>query len=304
MTEKRHDEPPRREAEERDEPPSSRATRERDERDLDMLAMGDTSLLTPLERAQIRFVRATLQPGMLDRSIRLMQRSVGQWWIRTVTNSLRHVHGIDRLPAWDPDRSVICVANHRSFFDLYITTAELVAQGLPHRILFPVRSNFFYDHPLGPFVNGLMSFFAMYPPIFRDRKRAALNLASLDETAALLRRGGFFVGLHPEGTRKKDDDPYTFLPAQSGVGRIIHRARCTVVPVFVNGLLNDLPKQVATGIAGRGRPVHIVFGAPVELGSLLEAPGSPKTYKRIAETCLEVIGELGQEEKAIRQRDR
>jgi 1-acyl-sn-glycerol-3-phosphate acyltransferase len=270
------------------------------ERDHDLLAMGDTSLLTPLERAQIRFVRATLNPGLLDRSIRVMQRSVGQWWIRTATNSLRHVHGLERLPAWDPEGSVICVANHRSFFDLYITTAELVAQGLPHRILFPVRSNFFYDHPLGPFVNGVMSFFAMYPPIFRDRKRATLNLASLDETAALLRRGGFFVGLHPEGTRKKDDDPYTFLPGQSGVGRIIHKARCTVVPVFVNGLLNDLVKQVGTGLARRGRPVHIVFGAPVDFGTLLEAPGSPKTYKRIAETCLEVIGELGQEEKRIR----
>jgi 1-acyl-sn-glycerol-3-phosphate acyltransferase len=270
------------------------------EREHDLLAMGDTKLLTPLERAQIRFVRATLRPGMLDRSIRVMQRSVGQWWIRTATDSLRFVHGVERLPAWDPDGSVICVANHRSFFDLYITTAELVAQGLPHRILFPVRSNFFYDHPLGPLVNGVMSFFAMYPPIFRDRKRAALNLASLDETAALLRRGGFFVGLHPEGTRKKDDDPYTFLPAQSGVGRIIHKARCTVVPVFVNGLLNDLVKQVGTGLARRGRPVHIVFGAPIDFGSLLQSPGSPKTYKRIAETCLEVIGELGQEEKRIR----
>jgi 1-acyl-sn-glycerol-3-phosphate acyltransferase len=290
MPEKRH-EPPRHDGDEGS--PLS-------ERDHDLLEMSDSSLLTPLERAQIRFVRATLQPGMLDRTIRVMQRSVGQWWIRSVTSSLRHVHGLDRLPAWDPEGSVICVANHRSFFDLYITTAELVAQGLPHRILFPVRSNFFYDHPLGPFVNGVMSFFAMYPPIFRDRKRAALNLASLDETAALLRRGGFFVGLHPEGTRKKDDDPYTFLPGQSGVGRIIHKARCTVVPVFVNGLLNDFPKQVATGIARRGRPVHIVFGAPVDFGSLMQAPGSPKTYKRIAETCLEVIGELGQQERVIR----
>jgi 1-acyl-sn-glycerol-3-phosphate acyltransferase len=300
IPEKRH-EPPRRERGERNVNDDPHAAHERD---LDMLAMGDTSLLTPLERAQIRFVRATLQPGILDRSIRMMQRSVGQWWIRSVTNSLRHVHGIDRLPAWDPHRSVICVANHRSFFDLYITTAELVAQGLPHRILFPVRSNFFYDHPLGPFVNGVMSFFAMYPPIFRDRKRAALNLASLDETAALLRRGGFFVGLHPEGTRKKDDDPYTFLPGQSGVGRIIHKAAgCTVVPVFVNGLLNDFPKQVTTGILRRGRPVHIVFGAPVDFGPLLQAPGSPKTYKRIAETCLEVIGELGQEERVIRERN-
>jgi 1-acyl-sn-glycerol-3-phosphate acyltransferase len=274
-------------------------SRSEGESDLDLLAMGDDSL-TPLERAQIRLVRASLRPGMLDRTIRVLQRSVGQWWIRAVTSSHRHVHGFDRLPPWDPTGSVIVVANHRSFFDLYVTTAELVAHGLPHRILFPVRSGFFYDHPLGPFVNGVMSFFAMYPPIFRDRKRAALNLASLDETAALLRRGGFFVGLHPEGTRKKDGDPYTFLPAQSGVGRIIHKARCTVVPVFVNGLLNDLTKQVTTGIARRGQPIHIVFGAPVALDSLLALPGSPKTYKRIAESCLQAIGELGREEKAIR----
>ncbi len=86
--------------------------------------------------------------------------------------------------------------------------AELVANGLLHRILFPVRSTFFYDHPLGPFVNGVMSFFAMYPPIFRDRKRAALNLASLDELAGLLRRGGFFRA-STLGTCNKTDDPYT-----------------------------------------------------------------------------------------------
>lgn len=267
--------------------------------ELDLLAMGHASL-TPLERAQIRFVRATLRPGMLDRGIRVMQRSVGQWWIRTAVASLRHVHGLERLPPWDPDGSILCVANHRSFFDLYATTAELVAHGLPHRILFPVRSTFFYDNPLGPFVNGVMSFFAMYPPIFRDRKRATLNLASLDETAALLRRGGFFVGLHPEGTRKKDDDPYTFLPAQSGVGRVIHKARCPVIPVFINGLLNDLVKQVRTGLSGHGRPIHIVFGAPIDFGSTLLAPPSPRTYKRLAEMCLEAIGELGREERVIR----
>jgi 1-acyl-sn-glycerol-3-phosphate acyltransferase len=147
-----------------------------------------------------------------------------------------------------------------------------------------------------------MSFFAMYPPIFRDRKRAALNLASLDELAALLRRGGFFVGLHPEGTRNKTGDPYSLLPAQGGVGRVIHKARCPVLPVFVNGLLNDLPAQVRTGITGKGEAIHVVFGAPVDFGPLLDAPGSPKTYRRIADRCLDAIGTLAVEEKAIRQR--
>jgi 1-acyl-sn-glycerol-3-phosphate acyltransferase len=269
---------------------------------LDLLELGQSSL-TRLERAQIRFVRASLRPGALDSTIRLLQRTAGQWWIRTAIAKLRRVHGVERLPPWDPAGSLVLVANHRSFFDLYVTAAELVSRGLPHRILFPVRSTFFYDHPLGPVVNGVMSFFAMYPPIFREKKRAALNLASLDEVAALLRRGGFFVGLHPEGTRKKDDDPYTLLPPQSGVGRMIRKARVPVVPVFINGLGNDLARQIIDGITGHGRLIHVVYGEPIDFGSLLDAPESPRTYKRIAERCLEAITGLGQEEKAIRAND-
>jgi 1-acyl-sn-glycerol-3-phosphate acyltransferase len=256
--------------------------------------------LSGLERGQIRFIRATLRRGPADRVIRALQGTVGQWWIRAATARLTRVHGLDRVPPWDPAGSVVLVANHRSFFDLYVTTAELVARGLPHRILFPVRSAFFYDHPLGPLVNGLMSFFAMYPPIFRERKRAALNLASLDEVASLLKRGGFFVGLHPEGMRKKDDDPYSLLPAQSGVGRVIRKAGVPVIPVFVNGLGNDLVQQVRGGLTGAGRPVHIVFGAPIDFGGLARAPTSPRTYRQIAEKCLDAIGQLGQEEKSLR----
>jgi 1-acyl-sn-glycerol-3-phosphate acyltransferase len=257
--------------------------------------------LTPLERAQVRLVRASLRPGPVDRAIRVLQRTVGQGWIRAVTARLRHVHGLDRLPAWDPRESVVCVANHRSFFDLYVTSAELVARGLPHRILFPVRSNFFYDHPLGPLVNGAMSFFAMYPPIFRERSRAALNLASLDELASLLEGGGVFVGMHPEGTRQRDGDPYTLLPAQGGVGRVIRKApRALVIPVFVNGLGNDFGAQVRAGLSGKGDAIHIVFGAPIDFGALRTAPESPRTYKQIADACVQAIERLGQEERRIR----
>ena len=282
----------------------------------ELLRIGATSL-KPLEYAQIRLVRASLQPGVLDRATRTMQRTLGQAWIRAVTHRLSHVHGLNRLPPWNPAASILCVANHRSFFDLFVTTAELVARGLPQRILFPVRSNFFYDHPLGPVVNGAMSFFAMYPPIFRDRKRAALNLASLDEIAALLRHGGFFVGMHPEGMRKKDGDPYALLPGQGGVGRVIRKAvapildevssacrraghETIVLPVFVNGLGNDFAKQVKDGLTGRGEPIHMVFGEPIDFGDLLDAPETPRTYKALAERCVDVLTKLGHEERRLR----
>jgi 1-acyl-sn-glycerol-3-phosphate acyltransferase len=269
---------------------------------LDLEAIGELPL-SRLERAQIRLVRATLRPGRLDRCIRALQGTVGQGWIRAVTSRLMHAHGVERLPAWDASTGFVCIANHRSFFDLFVTTSELVARGLPHRILFPVRSSFFYDHPLGPVVNGIMSFFAMYPPIFRDRRHATRNLAALDEVAELLRRGGFFVGMHPEGTRNRGSNPYALLPAQSGVGRVIRKARVPVLPVFVNGLSNNFVAQVAGGLTGKGRPIHIVFGAPIDLGPLLDAPESPGTYKRIATRCVEEIAKLGAEERAIRQRE-
>ena len=55
--------------------------------DYDLLEMGESSL-TKLERAQIRLVRASLRPGLLDAGIRTLQRTVGQWWIRAATAGL------------------------------------------------------------------------------------------------------------------------------------------------------------------------------------------------------------------------
>ncbi len=256
--------------------------------------------LSRLERAQIRFIRHTFDSKPLDRAIRTLQRSFGSTWIHQFTKHLSHFHGIDRLPALDPTQSYILVSNHRSFFDLYVVTAEFVRRRLAHRIVFPVRANFFYDSVSGFFVNGIMSFFAMYPPVFRDRSKAALNLLSINELSALLRSGGFFAGVHPEGTRNLGPDPYTLLPGQPGVGRIIHGSRATVLPVFVNGLINDLKRQVLSNFDGTGTPIISVFGKPIDFDDLLDKPGSPRVYRAISERCLEQIAALGAEERTLR----
>lgn len=253
-------------------------------------------------RAHIQFIRRSLFPNLLNRFLRWCQRTVGQAWIHHSTKHLLTLHGLDRLPEMPMDQSFICVANHRSFFDMYTVTAQLVRRGMKHRILFPVRANFFFDSWLGFFVNGVMSFFAMYPPLYRERKHAALNVKSLEEIAWLLRHGGVFVGLHPEGTRKKDDDPYTFLPPQRGVGKIIRQAQVSVIPVFINGLINDLPKQVTSNFTRKGRRIHVVFGRPIDFEGLLTAPDSPKTHRALIERVMDVIGELGREERSIRER--
>ncbi|MBL8613239.1 MAG: 1-acyl-sn-glycerol-3-phosphate acyltransferase [Myxococcales bacterium] len=265
----------------------------------DILELGREQL-TPVERFQIRFIRKSFEPGLLDRTLRTMQRAVGANWMELGVKNLREVRGEERLPPLDGEQSVIVVANHRSFFDLFVVSAYLVKRGLRHRLIFPVRSKFFYDTTLGFFVNGAMSFFAMYPPVFRERERAVLNLATLDETIRIVRRGGTFLGLHPEGQRNKTDDPYTLLPAQSGVGRIIHESKVPVIPVFVNGLTNDLVRQVRGNFDGKGDPVTVVFGAPVDFGGLLDQPSSPRLHKKISEASLDAIRALGEEERELR----
>jgi 1-acyl-sn-glycerol-3-phosphate acyltransferase len=275
----------------------------KNEATLDLLEVGKDEL-TPLEQFHIRFIRKSLEHGAFDSSLRFLQRHIGSNWIEQSIKHLRHVVGRERLPELDANESYIVVSNHRSFFDLYVVTGYLVKRGLPHRILFPVRSNFFYDKALGFFVNGVMSFFAMYPPVFRERKRAPLNLAGIDETIRLLRKGGAFVGLHPEGTRNLGDDPYSLLPGQPGVGRIIHGARVKVLPVFINGLGNDIVKQIASNYTKTGGRVNVIFGAPVDFGDLLDKPGSPRTYREISQRTVDAIAALGQEEKKIREQDR
>jgi len=254
-----------------------------------------------LERCLIRFVRWTFEPGPVDRVIRHLQHLIGSFWIHHCTKHLRHVFGLERLPPFDQGQSFILVANHRSFFDLYVVFGDLVRRGLPHRIVFPVRAKFFYTSLTGLFVNGVMSFFAMYPPIFRERKQLILNLESLDELAYLLRRGGTFAGLHPEGTRKKDEDPYSFLPAQRGIGRVIHQARVPVIPVFIHGLINRLPRQVWSNFDRTGRKVLVVFGAPIDFSDYYAQPGTAKVHQAIADRTLEVIGKLGEEERRRRE---
>jgi hypothetical protein len=70
--------------------------------------------------------------------------------------------------------------------------------------------------------------------------------------------------------------------------------------VFINGLINDLPRQVASNFDGTGRDILVVFGKPVDFGALLDEPASARTEQSIADQAMAAIAELGQEEKRLR----
>ncbi len=257
--------------------------------------------LSRIEFAHLKLARKSFEPGVFAKSVRWLQMNVGRHWIDLATRNLRHLHHAERLPKLGPEDSCILACNHRSFFDLYVVTVQLIEAGMHQRIVFPVRSNFFYDHPAGVVVNGAMAVFSMYPPMFRERSRSTLNMMGLDELAWLLDRGGCMVGFHPEGTRNKGD-PYELLPARTGIGRLVHKARVPVIPVFTNGLLTeDLPKQIRSNFDRTGTPIHTVVGEPVDFGGLLDEAPSQGVFKRIANATRSAIMQLGAEEKVLRQ---
>jgi len=128
-----------------------------------------------------------------------------------------------------------------------------------------------------------------------------LDVASLRELSWMLARGGVVAGMHPEGMRNKSDDPYSFLPAQRGVGKVLHAVDVPVIPVFINGLINDLYRQVKSNFDGTGKKIVVVFGEPVDLSDLRAERASPRVHHAIAKRTLEAIGRLGEEEKQRRR---
>ena len=255
--------------------------------------------LTRIEAFNTRIIQKTFESQALDTLCRLGLVHIGARWVDICTRRLRVGHGLDRIGEVDKLQSFILATNHRSYFDLYLASMVLIKAGLRNRMIYPVRSKFFFDNPLGLIVNGIMSFGSMYPPIFRDRKRLSLNRMGLQEIAWFMTHRKMCVGIHPEGTRNKTDDPYTLLPPQGGIGQLIHGCQVPVIPAFINGLSNGLAYQVASNFTGKGQPINLVFGAPLDFSEYYEQTGRIP-QKKIAKETWEAIHALGQEEKQIR----
>lgn len=232
-------------------------------------------------------------------------RGVSYVWVRTAIARRILVEGLDELLALHPDTGVMLVSNHRSFFDQYAMLLACYMGPVPwsKRLYFPVRSNFFYDQPLGIMVNAAVAGGAMYPPIYRQSDRRALNDQALDRMVEIVRQPGNVLGMHPEGTRGKGPDPYTFLPAQPGVGKLALIARPVVIPGFIHGLGNNLLEDIRVNFtrdARRSRAIVTVFGPPIDYADLCAEKPRPTLYKKCADRFMIEVGKLAARERALR----
>ena len=235
-----------------------------------------------------------------------VNRMWGMWVVRAFVGRRLVAHGIEHLRHVDRADRLLLVANHRSFFDFFAVVWMLWHRTrAPRRLVMPVRAPYFYSRPTGPLVNLAMSGFSMFPPLLRDEGRGRVfNSFSQARMVEEIARPGTIMGMHPEGTRNKGDDPYSFLPAKPGTGRIIRRAPgLTVVPVFVHGLTNDGWQELRLSWTRPSRyPVDIVYGEPIDLADLLALPDERDTHVRIVERCMKRIAELAEQQRARRAR--
>ena len=92
----------------------------------------------------------------------------GKWWVELGTSKIVIDHGFENFEKADPNKGVLLVANHRTFYDHFVITSRLFRLfGAHHNIFFPVRSTFFYENLLGLLINLTLAVGFMYPPIWR-----------------------------------------------------------------------------------------------------------------------------------------
>ncbi|MDQ2974759.1 MAG: 1-acyl-sn-glycerol-3-phosphate acyltransferase [Acidobacteriota bacterium] len=262
------------------------------------------AVLSSFERFAFRLV-CRMNQGNWKRFWTWCQSIFGAGWIHLSTYNLMRVYGLQNMVDAGRDRPILLAANHRSFFDMYTVSTVLFRHtSWRKQLFFPVRGRFFYDSPLGLFVNLVMGWWSMYPPFFASGEnplpeKRAFDKFSFRLLTRLCRDGpGNVIGFHPEGTRNKSPDPYSYLPAQPGIGKLIKDAAPQVIPVFIAGLGNDLPKQVLGNWTGSEK-IRIHFGPQIDLTDYLSKKDHVRTYKEISELVMSKIAELGEEDRQI-----
>jgi len=272
----------------------------------DVPAAQTNRALTRIERFAVRFAElANEDPRGKWLQTRFL-RGVSYVWVRAGIANRMLVEGLDDLMALRPETGVMLVSNHRSFFDQYAMLLACYMGPVPwaKRLYFPVRSNFFYDQPLGIVVNAAVAGGAMYPPIYRQSDRRALNDEALDRMVEIVRQPGNVLGMHPEGTRGKGPDPYTFLPAQPGVGKLALVAQPVVIPAFIHGLGNNIVEDIRWNFGKEARRDHAVvtvFGPPIDYSDLLAEKPRPTLYKKCADRFMTDVKKLMGREQELRR---
>jgi 1-acyl-sn-glycerol-3-phosphate acyltransferase len=161
-------------------------------------------------------------------------------WILSILFYRHKVYGKEHVPAG----GAMIASNHCSFLD-----PPLVGISCPGKTHFLARETLFHIPLFGWLLRQLNTH-----PVHRGKG----NLSTLKMTMELVRSGKKVV-IFPEGGRSVDGELHK---GQLGVGMLVQRTRCRIVPVYTHGTFKawnkkrKFPKPFAK--------TACVFGTPIE----------------------------------------
>lgn len=167
---------------------------------------------------------------------------------------------------------VILAANHVSYVDPLFIGVALVERQLH----FLAKEELFRFPLFGALIRELHAF-----PV----RRGQGDHAAVRQCLRLLAEGEMLL-MFPEGTR---GDGMALLEAEEGIGFLAARSGCPVVPVYVQGTDDVLPRGKRIP---RVRPVAVYFGRPLRLAVETHRKESRWSYRRLSEQIMKGISEL------------
>jgi 1-acyl-sn-glycerol-3-phosphate acyltransferase len=198
--------------------------------------------------------------------------------------SLFHIEsfGLENIPA---QQQLLIAANHSSHLDYGILKAALSHQILGISAL--AAADYFFDRS---WKRRLLLPLTDLVPVMRQ---GSFSLALKGAETAMT--NGRSLLIFPEGTRGYSKELQSFRP---GVGYLQRRAQIPILPVYIEGTSDILPKGQTIP---KGRRVQIFVGAPLRnemLDGLVQGMRPSEAYVRIATETRNRIQTLQTQAKA------
>jgi long-chain acyl-CoA synthetase len=173
----------------------------------------------------------------------------------------------------------IITPNHASYLDGFV-----VVLSLPFSVFRNLYSLGISDF----FAGSLKSWFARIAHVIPIDSSAYLNRAL--QTSAYVLRHGRSLCVFPEGGRSSDN---TLLEFKKGVGILAIEMGIPVVPVYIKGAFEVLPREAAWP---KFRKISVTFGKPLSAKDIdfLKKPADMDDYQYFAYLIREKVKELSQ----------
>ena len=202
---------------------------------------------------------------------RAAQRALFESWLRP------RVYSRGNIPA---NRNVVVVANLTSHFDYGLVGYALGTMG--DGLVTLAAKDYFFNTPTRRFLAANLTTLIPF-----DRERSLQE--SLENALAEL-AAGKSVLVFPEGTRSGDGLVHEF---KSGLGYLMLRSRCDVLPVYIHGTHEVLGKG---SLIPRRHPVEVRIGTVIsgaKLRSISEDVEGMGAYRKIAGFLQDAVLALG-----------